>query len=39
VGAADLKSPPRHRLSLLTPAAGASPAGRLLFEQLSEALR
>jgi DNA-binding transcriptional LysR family regulator len=39
VGAADLKRPPRHRLSLLTPAAGPSPAGRLLFAQLSDALR
>src|SRR4051794_10015344 len=37
VGAADLTRAPRHRLSLLTPAAGASPAGRLLFEQLTEA--
>src|SRR4051812_15504322 len=34
VGAADLRDPPRHRLSLLTPAAGASPAGRLLHERL-----
>ena len=29
VGAADLEAAPRHRLSLLTPAAGSSPAGRL----------
>jgi DNA-binding transcriptional LysR family regulator len=36
VGAADLKQPPRHRLYLLTPAAGPSPAGRLLFERLRE---
>src|SRR4051794_37989168 len=36
VGAADLKNPPCHRLSLLTPAAGASPAGRLLHERLLE---
>ncbi len=36
VGAADLKDPPRHRLSLLTPAAGASPAGRLLHERLAQ---
>jgi DNA-binding transcriptional LysR family regulator len=36
VGAADLKDPPRHRLSLLTPSAGASPAGRLLHERLLE---
>ena len=36
VGAADLVHPPRHRLSLLTPAAGASPAGRLLHERLLE---
>ena len=36
VGAADLRDPPRHRLSLLTPAAGASPAGRLLLERLLE---
>jgi DNA-binding transcriptional LysR family regulator len=36
VGAADLVAPPRHRLSLLTPAAGASPAGRLLHERLLE---
>jgi DNA-binding transcriptional LysR family regulator len=36
VGAADLVDPPRHRLSLLTPAAGASPAGRLLHERLLE---
>jgi DNA-binding transcriptional LysR family regulator len=36
VGAADLKDPPRHRLYLLTPAAGPSPAGRLLFERLRE---
>lgn len=36
VGAADLQDPPRHRLSLLTPAAGASPAGRLLLERLAE---
>jgi DNA-binding transcriptional LysR family regulator len=34
VGAADLSDPPRHRLSLLTPAAGPSPAGRLLFARL-----
>jgi DNA-binding transcriptional LysR family regulator len=38
VGAADLKSPPRHRVSLLTPAAGPSPAGRLLFERMRAAL-
>jgi DNA-binding transcriptional LysR family regulator len=38
VAAADLDRPPRHRLSLLTPAAGASPAGRLLFERLGAAL-
>jgi len=36
VGAADLKDPPRHRLHLLTPAAGSSPAGRLLHERLLE---
>jgi DNA-binding transcriptional LysR family regulator len=36
VGAADLRDPPRHRLSLLTPAAGASPAGRLLLKRLLE---
>jgi DNA-binding transcriptional LysR family regulator len=36
VGAADLREAPRHRLSLLTPAAGASPAGRLLLERLLE---
>ena len=36
VGAADLEDPPRHRLYLLTPAAGPSPAGRLLFERLRE---
>ena len=36
VGAADLKDPPRHRLQLLTPAAGTSPAGRLLHERLLE---
>ena len=36
VGAADLKDPPRHRLSLLTPSAGASPAGRLLLERLAD---
>jgi DNA-binding transcriptional LysR family regulator len=36
VGAADLVEAPRHRLSLLTPAAGASPAGRLLHERLLE---
>lgn len=36
VGAADLRDPPRHRLSLLTPAAGVSPAGRLLQERLLE---
>jgi DNA-binding transcriptional LysR family regulator len=36
VGAADLDDPPRHRLYLLTPAAGPSPAGRLLFERLRE---
>ena len=36
VGAADLKDPPRHRLQLLTPAAGPSPAGRLLHERLLE---
>jgi DNA-binding transcriptional LysR family regulator len=34
VGAADLADPPRHHLFLLTPAAGSSPAGRLLFERL-----
>ena len=28
--------PPRHRLQLLTPAAGTSPAGRLLHERLLE---
>src|SRR4051794_518433 len=39
VGAADLAPALRHRLSLLRPAAGPSPAGRLLFEQLSDALR
>jgi DNA-binding transcriptional LysR family regulator len=38
VGAADLDRPPRHRLSLLTPAAGPSPAGRLLLERLRAAL-
>ena len=36
VGAADLADAPRHRLSLLTPAAGTSPAGRLLHERLLE---
>jgi DNA-binding transcriptional LysR family regulator len=36
VGAADLKDPPRHQLCLLTPAAGTSPAGRLLHERLLE---
>ncbi len=36
VGAADLAAAPRHRLSLLTPAAGSSPAGRLLCERLLE---
>jgi DNA-binding transcriptional LysR family regulator len=36
VGAADLRDPPRHRLQLLTPAAGGSPAGRLLHERLLE---
>jgi DNA-binding transcriptional LysR family regulator len=36
VGAADLRDPPRHRLQLLTPAAGPSPAGRLLHERLLE---
>jgi DNA-binding transcriptional LysR family regulator len=36
VGAADLRDPPRHRLQLLTPAAGTSPAGRLLHERLLE---
>jgi DNA-binding transcriptional LysR family regulator len=36
VGAADLVDPPRHRLSLLAPSAGASPAGRLLHERLLE---
>jgi DNA-binding transcriptional LysR family regulator len=36
VGAADLRDPPRHRLSLLTPAAGGSPAGRLLLKRLLE---
>ena len=34
VGAADLRGAPCHRLSLLTPAAGASPAGGLLAERL-----
>ena len=38
VGAADLERAPRHRLSLLTPAAGPSPAGRLLLERLRAAL-
>jgi DNA-binding transcriptional LysR family regulator len=38
VAAADLDRPPRHRLSLLTPAAGPSPAGRLLFERLRQDL-
>jgi DNA-binding transcriptional LysR family regulator len=36
VGAADLRDPPRHRLSLLTPGAGGSPAGRLLLKRLLE---
>jgi DNA-binding transcriptional LysR family regulator len=36
VGVADLVDPPRHRLCLLTPAAGPSPAGRLLHERLLE---
>ena len=36
VGAADLVHAPCHRLSLLTPAAGASPSGRLLHERLLE---
>jgi DNA-binding transcriptional LysR family regulator len=36
VGAADLLRAPCHRLSLLTPAAGASPSGRLLYERLLE---
>jgi DNA-binding transcriptional LysR family regulator len=36
VGAADLAAAPKHRLSLLTPAAGTSPAGRLLHERLLE---
>jgi DNA-binding transcriptional LysR family regulator len=36
VGAADLVRAPCHRLSLLTPAAGASPSGRLLHERLLE---
>lgn len=36
VGAADLIDPPRHRLSLITRPAGASPAGRLLLERLAE---
>ena len=36
VGAADLEDPPCHRISLLTPSAGASPAGRLLHERLLE---
>ena len=36
VGAADLRDAPRHRLSLLTPAAGGSPAGRLLLKRLLE---
>lgn len=38
VAAADLERAPRHRLSLLTPAAGPSPAGRLLYERLCSAL-
>jgi DNA-binding transcriptional LysR family regulator len=38
VAAADLQRAPRHRLSLLTPAAGPSPAGRLLGERLRAAL-
>ncbi len=38
VGAADLERAPRHRLSLLAPAAGPSPAGRLLLERLRAAL-
>jgi DNA-binding transcriptional LysR family regulator len=38
VAAADLEQPPRHRLSLLTPAAGPSPAGRLLCERLRQDL-
>jgi DNA-binding transcriptional LysR family regulator len=38
VAAADLDRPPRHRLALLTPAAGPSPAGRLLFERLRQDL-
>jgi len=38
VGAADLDRAPRHRLSLLTPAAGPSPAGRLLLERLRSSL-
>src|SRR3954453_12910345 len=36
VGAAALADPPRHRLQLPTPAAGSSPAGRLLHERLLE---
>jgi len=37
VGVARLAgSEPRHRLSLLTPAAGSSPVGRLLAQRLSE---
>ncbi|MEA2428650.1 MAG: hypothetical protein QOF37_2278 [Thermoleophilaceae bacterium] len=39
VGSAELAEPaPRHRLSLLSPAAGGSPAGDLLREQLRIAL-
>lgn len=39
VGAADLVPPaPRHRLSLLTPAAGPAPAGRILYERLLQDL-
>ena len=36
VAAADVAVALRHRLSLLTPAAGLSPAGRLLLERLRE---
>jgi DNA-binding transcriptional LysR family regulator len=38
VGAADLADAPRHRLFLLSPAAGPSPAGRLLLERLRAGL-
>jgi DNA-binding transcriptional LysR family regulator len=37
IGAADLQAAPRHRLSLLAPAAGPSPAGRLLADRLRAA--